>query len=243
MVEQLKNVPNGYPRRQVVYRDALAVKLGGWVNEPIGAMGDRLNVVVERRDRGICEIWEVKYAGVNMRTGMMRLDDADWRYDTPLERKLCLQLILSADRMQNKREVERINEHRPHWERSGIEIQLLRERKLPDTYYVAGIDYPDRGRILDECELIAKRFLASAGFVRMQDFDFLLDLADGYCQRSHKCRAKRVSMREVERGVVFVVETNQGTKYPSAVEMVRAWMELTHYGWIYGSVSVEASAS
>jgi hypothetical protein len=227
-----------YRRRQGVYRDALAVQIEGLVREPVGNMGDVVDIVKILPDR--VRIYEVKYGGTSMRSGLARVRSAGMRYvipeeysDLPIE--LWVHVVRSADRRQRAREYMRIEEHRQEWELDNIQLCEITAIELPEVYTIGDREFADRQEIKDYLQEIKADYDAYDGLGN-QASDWLNHFVDYAMVRAVGCRLSRLTLSSYKGGLSIQAIGAGGKRWnPGTAELVRSYLERLHWRWVYGA--------
>lgn len=211
-----------------IYRDALAVELGGETEASAGS--GRVDIVVRGDEsEGTPDLLvEVKSAD-DLIKALGQWVSYPLRWHRPCQFRI--HLILSANRLTRNRQLKLIDEHRPVFD-GKVKLSTVVERlDLPNSYKILGHEVTRQAPFSEIRALVdqVRNDSLDVGGLTAEAQSLLLELA-----RAWRSDVLRVSVGEFRSGIV-VYGHRASHLQPSVVpvnDAIRAWLRREHYRWL-----------
>ena len=219
-------------RVEHIYRDAIAVRLGGRVEIPVGR--DSIDVLLTHNSGNDVpishEVIEVKYAA-DLRTAMGQVVSYSrrWARANPNDAVTRhIHLITSASPRDAAKESARIREHQDALAEDCSQLTTVRERPdLQPIYVAGGIEFASRKAIERYAKKVKSDFLI-AEYLSSAHYAFLLSLGSAWRQIEYGKPATEISASAVDVHGVGMMMSVHGRQV-SIGDCIRPLTMLTHY--------------
>jgi hypothetical protein len=217
-------------RVEHVCRDYLAVSLRGHTEVPAGQ--DRIDVAVPE-DNLLIEVKgpSLAPAGLKAVVGQLQSYGHFWESAHGVVPRLRLHWVLSANRLDRRRQVERIAQHQRLFE--GIEITTEVMPSLPSAYDLAGHEIGMHRPVSDIQKLCTGILNRYGLFEHLEDDGRAVLLA---LTQAIYPQARGVELASVPYGGVMIYAVGGVDRSIVPISAaIQAWLRRTHYQWWFES--------